>query len=259
MQRRAILTGTIQRATYLNKPFPRMKPQPFHIGAMIQKRFQARTRRREQRWILESLVNHVEAEKTFESVLEENAAMFGQGFKRVFDHRDWREHILLLFSRGPWLDSCSTSDKNLLAEIDRVQECFDREDARLNAPYTDELFKVVAAARREKHRNLTNEKIRERRGEMTQKWLKRRRSRPPSLIRYRMTEEEKMTWWVSKCVSDVGYVGMLKRKLGIKLKDPDVWKRENGSPHMKEEVARDLAVVEMGNRRRKELESEASE
>ena len=94
---------------------------------------------------------------------------------------------------------------------------------------------------------------------MTRKWLKRRRSRPPSLIRHRLTEKEKMTWWVSKCVTEVGYIGMLKRKLGIKLKNPDGWKREHGLPHMKEKVDKDLAVVKMGNRRRKKLELEASE
>ena len=94
---------------------------------------------------------------------------------------------------------------------------------------------------------------------MTRKWLKRRRSRPPSLMRYRMTEKEKMTWWVSKSVSEVGYIGMLKRKLGIKLKNPDAWKREHGLPRMKKKMDRDLAVVEMGNRRRENLGFETSE
>jgi len=149
--------------------------------------------------------------------------------------------------------------RNLEAEMGRLHESFQREEARLHAPYTDELIKIVEDARREKHRNLTNEKIRERRGEMTRKWLKRRRSRPPSLMRYRMSEKEKMTWWVSKSVSEVGYIGMLKRKLGMKMKNPDAWKREHGLPHMKEKTDRNLTVVEMGNRRREKLESETSE
>ena len=68
-----------------------------------------------------------------------------------------------------------------------------------------------------------------------------------------------MTWWVSKSVSEVGYIGMLKRKLGIKLKDPDAWKREHGLPHMKEATDRDLVVVEMGNKRRERLGSGTSE
>ena len=146
---------------------------------------------------------------------------------------------------------------NIYAQIREIGETFKRDEARLHAPYTDELVKIVEAARREKHRNLANEKIRERRGEMTNKWLKRRRSKPPSLIRYRMTEKEKTTWLVSKCVSEVGYIGRLKRELGIKLRDPEAWKREDGLPHTKEQTDSDLAVVEMGNKRREELESGA--
>lgn len=147
---------------------------------------------------------------------------------------------------------------NLVAEINRLQESFERDEARLHAPYTDELIRIVEDARREKHRNLTNEKIRERRGEMTRKWLQRRRSRPPSLLRYRMSEREKMKWWVSKSVSEVGYIGMLKRELGMRLKNPDAWKREHGLARTKENTARDLVVVEMGNRRREKLGSESS-
>jgi hypothetical protein len=255
MQHRAILTGTIQKATYYNKPLPRMKVQPIHVSMMIHKRIRAYTRRQEQHWTLMSLVKHVETEATFERMLEENAARFGQTFERVFDSVSWREHVLLLSPPFERLNSFSTSGDNLGAELRKLQESFNREKARLHAPVTNELIEIVRAARREKHRNLTNEKIRERRGEMTRKWLKRRRSHPPPLLRYRMTEKEKMTWWVSKCVSEVGYIGKLKRQLGIKLKNPDAWKREHGLPHMEEETARDLAVVEMGNRRREKLGS----
>ncbi|KAF9783208.1 hypothetical protein BJ322DRAFT_141431 [Thelephora terrestris] len=239
MRHRPILTGTFHRASYYNKPLPRMKVQPLHVSGMIHKRMRARQRRRERQWTLTSWTKDIEAEDVFERTLERNAAKFGQTFEGAFQHVDWL--------------------KNIFAERERLHETFQRDNARLHAPYTDELIQIVEAARREKHRNLTNEKIRERRGEMTRKWLKRRRSRPPSLMRYRMTEKEKMTWWVSKCVSEVGYIGMLKRKLGIKLKNPDAWKREHGLPHLKEKVDRDLAVVKMGNRRRVKLGSETSE
>ena len=229
---------------------------------MIEKRIRARERRREQNLNLRSLAKHMDAEATFERMLRENAARFGQRFKGVFHSEDWCEYIFFShLPRGRCNCGCgfSISGRNLDYEINRLRESFKRDEARLNTPYTDELIEIVQAARREKHRNLTNEKIRERRGEMTRKWLKRRRSQPPSLIRYRMTEKEKMTWWVSKCVSEVGYIGMLKRKLGMKLKDPDAWKRENGLPHTEEETARNLAVVEMGNKRRAELGTGALE
>lgn len=96
MRHRAILTGTIQRATHFNKPLPRMKVQPIHVSMMIKKRIRARSRRREQSWALVSLMKHIEAEATFERILEENAARFGQKFERVFDSSDWRKYIPFL-------------------------------------------------------------------------------------------------------------------------------------------------------------------
>ena len=75
------------------------------------------------------------------------------------------------------------------------------------------------------------------------------------MIRYKMADKEGMTW----LVYEVGYIGTLRRKLGVKLKEPDAWKREYGLPHTRQQVARDLAVVEMGNRRSKKLGREASE
>ena len=93
MRHRAILTGTFQRATYYNKPLPRMKIQPLHVSGMIHNRLRARERRRVQHWTLMSLTKHMEAEAKFEKTLERNAARFGQKFKSVFQHMDWREHI----------------------------------------------------------------------------------------------------------------------------------------------------------------------
>ena len=269
MRHRAILTGTFHKATHFNKPLPRMKVQPLHVSGMINKRLRARERRRAHSWTLTSLAKHMENEAEFERTLQRNAARFGQEFENVFQHIDWGGCIsppvfplsdaVIVIVLELRLNFPLHVDKTLKAQIREIDKCFEREEARLHAPYTDELIKIVEGARREKHRNLTNEKIRERRGEMTSKWLKKRRSRPPSLIRYRMTEKEKMTWWVSKCVSEVGYIGMLKQKLGMKLKNPDALKREYGLPHMKEKTDRDIAIVEMGNRRREELGSDTLE
>ena len=68
-----------------------------------------------------------------------------------------------------------------------------------------------------------------------------------------------MTWLVSKRVSEVGCIVILKRKLGIKLKDPDALEREQGLPHTGEQVTRVLAIVEMGNRRREKFGRDAPE
>jgi len=93
MRHRAILTGTFQRATYYNKPLPRMKIQPLHVSGMINKRIRARERRRLQHWTLTSLTKHMEEEAEFERMLSRNAARFGQEFRSVFQHTDWRECI----------------------------------------------------------------------------------------------------------------------------------------------------------------------
>ena len=95
MRHRAILTGTFQRATYYNKPLPRMKVQPLHVSGMIRNRLRARERRHVKQWTLMSLKKHIEAEAKFERVLEGNAARFGQKFESVFQHIDWCECILL--------------------------------------------------------------------------------------------------------------------------------------------------------------------
>jgi len=94
MRHRAVLTGTFQRATWYNKPLPRMKVQPLHVSGMIQKRILARERRRDQHWTLLSLTKHMEAEARFERALERDAARFGQRFTSVFQHVDWCEYTL---------------------------------------------------------------------------------------------------------------------------------------------------------------------
>ena len=98
MRHRAILTGTFQRATYYNKPLPRMKVQPLHVSGMIQKRTVARQRRQEQHWTLMSLTKHMELEARFERALERHATRFGQSFTTVFQHVDWCEYICPLFT-----------------------------------------------------------------------------------------------------------------------------------------------------------------
>lgn len=96
MRHRAILTGTFQKATYYNKPFPKMKLQPLHVGVMIHKRIRARQRRRECHLTLRSWMKDVEEEAIFESALQRNATRYGQGFKGVFHHTDWCEFIFTL-------------------------------------------------------------------------------------------------------------------------------------------------------------------
>ena len=101
MRHRAILTGTFHRASYYNKPLPRMKVQPLHVSGMINKRLRARERRRLQHSTLRSLTRDMKEEAVFETMLKRSAARFGQDFESVFQHTDWREYILLSFHTFP--------------------------------------------------------------------------------------------------------------------------------------------------------------
>jgi len=88
-------------------------------------------------------------------------------------------------------------------------------------PIPPELIKEVFEARREKIRNKTKEKERERRGEVLRSTIKRQRKGPPAHILVKMSPKHKEMDKVSRSLSEVGYVALVKRKLGFKLKDPE--------------------------------------
>ena len=91
------------------------------------------------------------------------------------------------------------------------------------------MLRQIKAARQEKVRNKTNEYNRESRGEVTNRTIYRRQQGPPAHILAKMTPEERHLDRVSRSsVSEVGYVGMVKRKLGWKLRNPEAWKAEDG-------------------------------
>lgn len=87
-------------------------------------------------------------------------------------------------------------------------------------PYPPELLELTARARREKCVNKARERQRELRGEVLSITLKRRRKGPPAHVLAKMTpEERRMDKIVRSGVSEVGYVGMTKRRMGWKLRD----------------------------------------
>jgi DNA modification methylase len=71
-----------------------------------------------------------------------------------------------------------------------------------------------------------------------------------------MTAEERRMDKVVRSVSEVGYVGMVKRKLGWKLKDPEAWKKEDGSPEDKSRLDRMLEELRAENEKRRRSYSE---
>ena len=72
-----------------------------------------------------------------------------------------------------------------------------------------------------KIRNKTREKERERRGEILKSTLRRQRKGPPAHILAKMSPERRRMDKVARSLSEVGYVALVKRRLGMRLKDPD--------------------------------------
>jgi hypothetical protein len=139
-----------------------------------------------------------------------------------------------------------------LAEI---QESYARELERVQKPFSQEMLDQIVCARTEKIANKTRERERERRGEVLKSTIARKKQGPPAHVLAKMTREERRLDWISRGVSDVGYVGKVKRKLGFKLKEPDAWKREEGRESERgrmDEVSKEIA--EENERRRREVE-----
>ena len=114
---------------------------------------------------------------------------------------------------------CSASPiKQVLQEI---EETFKRDQERANRPFPPELLDQIIEARRTKIRNKTLEKERERRGEILKSTLRRQRKGPPAHILAKMSPERRRMDKVARSVSEVGYVALVKRRLGMRLKDPD--------------------------------------
>ena len=136
-----------------------------------------------------------------------------------------------------------------LAEI---QESYARELERAQKPFPQEMLDQIILARTEKIANKTRERQRERRGEVLKRTIERKNQGPPAHVLAKMTREERRLDWISRGVSEVGYVGHVKRKLGFKLKEPDAWKREEGRESERgrmDQVSKEIAVE---NERREE-------
>jgi hypothetical protein len=132
-----------------------------------------------------------------------------------------------------------------------MQESFVRDDERASAPIPPEMIAQVKEARREKFRNKARESERERHGEVLNRTLKRRRKGPPAHVLAVMTEKQKVWDKVARSVSEVGYVAAVKRKLGFKLRDPSLWKREMGPKERWEELSRTESQIREENLKRR--------
>lgn len=133
------------------------------------------------------------------------------------------------------------------AEIDNA---FKRTDEIAQAPYPPEMLESIKQARREKIANKTRELARERRGEILQRTKLRQNKGPPPHVLAKMTPAQRKMDKIVRNVSEVGYVAQVKRKLGFKLRDPDAWKKENGSLENKETLDRITRDIINENMRR---------
>ncbi|EPQ50755.1 hypothetical protein GLOTRDRAFT_81826 [Gloeophyllum trabeum ATCC 11539] len=204
---RPILTGSFIRASVYNKPLPRLKPQPIHITGMINRRRKTRAIRGERFAMYQEWMEFLKYEERFEAGLTRvSMGMFEPIFTGHMN--EWYRPI-----------------NEVRASI---RKSFELDSQRENAPYTPELLEVVTAARREKLANKTRERLRELRGEDTKHSFLRKRAGPPAHVLARMTPEERRLDFVSRSLSEVGYVAAVKKRLGFKLREPDLWRVELG-------------------------------
>lgn len=141
--------------------------------------------------------------------------------------------------------------RNMIREI---YDTFQRDVDRSLTPYDPEMLGAIKRARREKIINKTRERERERRGVILPRTIRRRNQGPPAHILARMTSEQRHMDKVVRHVSEVGYVGQVKRKLGFRLRDPEAWKVEIGRKEDKKRLDAMLEMVTNENERRRECE-----
>ncbi|KAJ6612674.1 hypothetical protein B0H10DRAFT_1807036 [Mycena sp. CBHHK59/15] len=211
LRSRPILTGAIIRPTLYNPPMPRMKPQPMAISKIIMARMRTRERRLARQQQLNEDLDDMQREQAFE---EQAVQLVGERhFERVYSGDAAREWV-----------------RPILAAQAELRALLHRDIVRAETPPSPELLETVRAARREKVANKTRENLRERRGEILARTLKRARKGPPAHVLPRMTPEQRRMDKAVRFVGEVGYVGMLKRRMGFRFRDGGKGlARENGA------------------------------
>ncbi|KAJ7662124.1 hypothetical protein DFH06DRAFT_1043028 [Mycena polygramma] len=210
LRSRPILTGALLKPSLYNPPLPRMKPQPPAISQMIYTRMRARDRRFARQ---EQLLTDLDDLK-HEAALEEQA-------------------IRLAGLRGASPVYCGDAafewQAPLQAAHTDLNRLLNRDIVRSQTPPSPALLETLRAARREKIANKTRERLRERRGEVLPRTLARARKGPPAHLLPHMTRAERHADRIVRGVAEVGYVGMVKRRMGVKLRDGGKGlARENG-------------------------------
>lgn len=202
-----MLTGSLMRSTLDNGPMPRLWPQPDHISHIIYKRKLARERRFQRQLYLQELKQDVIREAEFE---EGVAAAAKTDLDMAFGRSSKQEWIAGIDQR-----------------LDVIYQAYERSKARLATSVTPQLFETLVAAKRHKIENKTREKENARRGVWSRKVLERARQGPPAHILEKMSARQREIDRVKRLPGEAGYVGMVKRVAGMKLKDTETWKLED--------------------------------
>ncbi|KAF8202836.1 hypothetical protein BJ912DRAFT_842468 [Pholiota molesta] len=202
LRHRPILTGGYMRPNLNHGPLPRMKPQPPAISHLIIKRLKKRELRHSKRTQLESDMEDLDIERKFEEGLQR---LTGVEFPKIYSSPE---------AKIEW-------EQPIVASLDNIRISQTHEYARAAQKFSPELMETIIEARREKIRNKTREKERERRGELTKSAIKRQRKGPPAHILAKMTPKEREMDKISRSLSEVGYVAVVKERLGFKLKNPE--------------------------------------
>lgn len=203
MRNKPILTGSVLRASFDNKPMPRLYPQPDHVDHLIRHRRIAREARRQRILFLQEQRMDIAREAQFEEGLLVDTEQMAFGGP---NQRTWTESID--------------------ARLHLLHQAYGRGIERLRAPISPELYKTLADARRYKLQNKTREKENERRGVYSRRTLQRMRRQPPTFVLERMSKKSREIDRALRAPGEGGYIGRIKRQQGVRMKDRDLWKRE---------------------------------
>jgi hypothetical protein len=240
-----------------NGPLPRLKPQPAHISGMIHKRRVARARRIEKQRALFENLQDLQAEAKFEASLAAAAAAAAAATTTTTTAAhppgEWR-----CFS-GPQLAAAWRAP--VVSRLEQLQTSFERDALRATRRPSPELLQQLRAARREKVENKTRERAREARGEVLAATRRRARLGFPAHVLARWGPAERRERLVARrSVGVVGYVGMVKRKLGYGV-DPGEEEEEEDrmDEAMRERLDRQVEEVRRIDQSRRDAEVRIAE
>lgn len=211
------MTGSYLKATKYYSALPIMKPQPADVSLMIRRRKLARDRRIQKYRMAVNWTYNLLEEKKFEARLLQKT----EEAEPIFADNGWGKSASLNPSSP---SDCRVVVRQMFEERSELAKQFERDKQREMSQPSEELLSALHEARQERIRNKTREKERERRGETTFSSVKRRRKGIPAHIRERLSKEQIHRDAVSRSLSEVGYVALVKSRNGQKLKDDKTWR-----------------------------------